>query len=740
MNLKEEAFFAKLLTTFRIEADEHIKALSDGLLALEKGLSEEERQQTIEKIFREAHSLKGAARSVNQQAIEKICQSLESIFAIWKQEFSPPPPAIFNTLYEAIDILGPAIIDPPDSNTIYSITERLDTIASGKEKETPSSSKPVSSSEFVDTKPLNTKERSIRISLSKMNQLFQGIEEMLMIKLISQQQILDLKDHFTCLRKQEKEVAQFASEIQTLRQNHQQNPEAAKKIGVFLDRQQEEIKLSKEGLNRLIKNADQNFHFIESIVDTLLEDMKKALMQPINTLFEVFPRMIRDISNQLGKKIKVEFQGGEIEVDRRILEEIKDPLIHLIRNAIDHGIEAPEERKKKNKSVEGTIKVVAAESHGNTVEISVSDDGKGIDGERLKQSAVQQGLIAVKEADGLTEEELIKLAFQSGVSTSPILTELSGRGLGLGIVSEKTDKLGGHVFVETMAGQGATFKIILPLTLATFRGIHITVCGESFYVPTHNVKRVLRVKRQEIKTIESYESIVVENHSLAFVDLADLLGLSRINIEKKVDESVFALIISALEKSIAFRVDLVHQEHEILVKSLGKPCVRLRNIMAAAIMESGEVIPILNPADLIHSATNGKISAAHSIRLKPEAKEKVILLAEDSITTRLLLKNILDSANYKVITAADGLEAWEVLQTHKIDLILTDVEMPRMTGFSLVEKVKAHASLSALPVVICTARGSKEDRERGIDLGASAYIDKSTFTQQGLLGILQKLI
>lgn len=778
--MKEEEFFAKLLATFRIEADEHLKSLSDGLIALEGDLPQDQRQQTIEHIFREAHSLKGAARAVNQYAVEKICQALENVLSIWKQNQLKPSPEFFDVLSTALDDIGSAIASPPDQETLSKIIQKLEgikakqtTISSTSPPEPPISSEkkeekqkqksekkefspaaPKIELEVTETKTSEVKEtfkdKSIRVSLQKMNQIFQEVEEMLMVKLIAQQQVSHLKQLQEKQRAQEKEATRLIPEMQILRhilQSEKTNlygREAAKKMFAFLDHQQEEIKFHREDLNKLIKAAEQNTRFVEALIDTLLEDMKKVLMQPLNTLFETMPRMIRSIAHELGKEIHVEFQGGDIEVDRRILEEIKDPLTHLIRNAIDHGIESPQEREQAQKTSYGTIKIIAAESHGNHVALSIIDDGRGIDSAKLKKVAVQQGLVSQKEVTEFTEEEAIKLAFHSGISTSPTVTELSGRGLGLGIVSEKVDRLGGQVIVESQLKQGTKFTLLLPLTRATFRGIHITVAGQDFIMPTHNVKRVLRVKQEEIQTVANHETILVDHRSIPYIHLADVLGLTR---QSQKDSSFthlqFVILISAAEKTLAFGADDVHREQEVLVKGLGKQCVRVKNIMAATVMEWGNVIPILNPIDLIRSSIKGKMGRATELP-EPEKEtflsKKRILLVEDSITTRLLLKNILETADYEVKAAVDGVEALEVLRSQPVDLLLTDVEMPRMDGFTLIERVKEMEALKDLPIIICTSRASPEDREKGIELGANAYLDKSRFTQQELINILKKLL
>lgn len=742
MNNQDEAFLEKLRATFRVEAEEHLKALSDELLLLEKKCTPEESQKKIEKVFREAHSLKGAARSVNHQTIQNICQVFEDVLSQWKSNRLTVTPAFFDILHATVDVLEKELSGETNSKKINEMIEKLTAFSNSSEeiiKPEEDLPKPQEIKENVI--PSGSATKTIRISLPKLDNLFQEVEELLMVKLTSQQELSQLKNLFGVLCKTEKELGKFVSETEMRRQGNSQDSESFKKMILFFGKHQDGVKSIHDSLNKILKGSEQNVHFVSSMVDTLLEDMKKILMQPISTLYESIPRMVRDISRELGKEIHLELNGGDIEVDRRVLEELKDPIIHIIRNALDHGIESPKERTKMGKDPIGKITINAYESHGSNVEISISDDGRGMNTEKLKETALQKNMISAKDATELSIEDTIKLAFQSGLSTSPIITDISGRGIGLGVVTEKVDKLGGRVNVESIPDKGTTFKLNLPLTMATFRGVHVTVEGEDFIMPAHNVQRVIRIKEEDIKTVESFEALTVNDQSLSFLRLADILGIEKKEKKSESQRNLFALIIKAEEKTLAFGVDYIHREHEVLLKSLGSQCPRVKNVMAATIMDWGKVIPILNPIDLVRTGIKGEISRTrHSSAQESGTKKKIILLAEDSITTRLLIKNILESSGYEVKTAVDGVEAFEILQTEEIDLLLTDVDMPRMDGFALTEKVRAMISFKDLPIIICTARGSREDRERGIEIGANAYLDKNSFTQQSLVSITEKLL
>lgn len=794
MDSKEDAFLAKLLATFKIEADEHLKNLNAGMLAIEKSDSTKTPQDLLETVFREAHSLKGAARSVNHGQIQLLCQAMENIFAALRQRRISFCKEIFDAIYSAIDLIDQLLEDsakPGVKSQLNEMVQRLEDLVadalktniaeSRKSIAPPEASAPnpqISIQEFSKPTPLELsnkpgsqgiatkefdelqvedtkkeppagsaqqfKDRTVRVSLSKLDSLFQQAEELLTVKLTSQQQLHDLKLLERLLLHWSKEALPLQSEISHIPMcmDNAAVQQKGTKISQFFDQHHTFIKSFKEILARLIRSTSQDCRLVGSIVDSLLDDTKKLLMQPFSTVIGTFPRMVRDLSNQLEKEVLLDIQGAEIEIDRRILEELKDPLIHLMRNCIDHGIEAPSERKRKNKPGAGVIHIAVSQLSSNSVEIIVADDGQGINLSAVKQSAIKQKIITPQEAELLADIDATMLIFQSGISTSRIVTELSGRGLGMGILLEKVDKLGGQLTVDTNAS-GTTFRIVLPLTLATFRGIQLQSSGRDFIMPTQSVRRVLRIKANEVKTLENRLTVTVDGKALSFVHLKDILGLPDTEAAEGGQEWITVLIVKAVEQTVAVGVDAVINEREVLVKRFGKQLTRVKNILSATVMEMGKVVPILNPSDLIKSIVAGNSSqrgrgAALQSDKPPVAKR--ILLAEDSVTTRMLLKNILEAAGYDVSVAVDGLEAFNMLKNKKVDLLLTDIEMPNMNGFLLTEKVRKAEALKDLPIVLCTSLTSQQDRERGVEVGANAYLDKSSFTQSHLLDVIEKLL
>jgi two-component system chemotaxis sensor kinase CheA len=343
----------------------------------------------------------------------------------------------------------------------------------------------------------------------------------------------------------------------------------------------------------------------------------------------------------------------------------------------------------------------------------------------------------------LSDAEALSLMFHSGVSTSPLITEISGRGLGMAIVREKAERLGGHVAVHSEAGCGTTFRIVLPTTLATCRGILVEVAGQVLVIPVVYVERVGRVAPADIKTVMNRETIAWHGRAMALVRMAEVLELPRDARRPAAPACWPVTVLGAGEERMAFAVDAVLHEEEVLVKRLSRPLVRVRNVAGVTVLGSGRVVPILNVADLLKSAVRaGDTAPAGGAPPRPpdDARRKAVLVVEDSITARMLVKNILESAGYRVQTAVDGQEAWTALHTAPFDAVVSDIEMPRMNGFELTAKIRGEKKLADLPVVLVTALASREDRERGVEAGANAYIVKSNFEQSKLLEILGRMV
>lgn len=763
MDAKDSEFLKRLRATFRVEAEEHIRAISSGLVELEKTPTTERRAEVIETVFREAHSLKGAARSVNLRDIESVCQPLEGAFAALKHRQIVLSPALCDLFHQAVDNIAQLISSADGERTLSDrahakeLIRQLGKVSQGASQSgKPEESEPVAEALPIEvtpappprkeeTTPQGPPERetpilveTVRIPTAKLDPLLLQAEELILANMAAGQRSIEWREF-------NQELVSWKTE--STKWKDRQPTMAAPVLSEFLELHEARLNALQSRVAAVAETAEQDQRAVRRLVDDHLEAMKQVLMLPITSLVEVFPKLVRDLAHDQGKEVDLVIRGAEIEIDKRILEELKDPLTHLLRNCVDHGIRKPEERARRNKPRRGTILLSFGARNGRQVEILVSDDGAGIDVDQVRAAAIKAGFVSPEAAGKVDPQTILSLIFQSGITTSPIITDISGRGLGLAIVREKAEKLGGAVSVDSRINVGTTIRLILPLTLATFRGVLVRAGEQVFVLPTINVERVLRVSPREIKTVENRETLQLDGHILSAVRLGDALGLpvqkkgsSSVRIPATTANYVPVVVLAFADKSIAFLVDEVLDEHQVLVKGLGKQLRRVRNIAGATVLGTGQVVPVLNVPDLMKSAVRTAGAARAAAIEKSHERTGSILVAEDSITSRTLIKNILETAGYRVATAVDGADAFTQVRSGEFDLVVSDVDMPRMSGFELTAKICADKKLGELPVVLVTALESREDRERGIEVGANAYIVKSSFDQSNLLEVIRRLL
>lgn len=730
MRSSDDEFLETLRETFKVEAAEHVQAIASGLVDLEKSPDRPARERLVDQIFRAAHSLKGAARAVDFLDVESLCQSLEDTFATWRDLESALAREELDRAHGAINAIGDALTRPPAGDASPLTATLVATQSSVR---------------TADSR-IAAPEETVRLAVSKLDAQLVDAEEMLAAKLMAgrrAQELRELLERFATWRKEWGSIESHARAVRrAITPTSQRDPQLAAEVGRvvdFLDWNADYLKTSEQRMALLCRAADHDTATVGKLVDDLLENSKKLLLLPFGTLASQFPRIVRDLCRDQGKDADLVISGEDIEIDKRILEEMKDPLVHLLRNCVDHGIETGDARVRAGKPVRATIVLAAARVNGNKVQLVVSDDGAGIDLAKVRESAVRHGVVSHAQGLELDDSASAQLIFESEVSTSTRITRLSGRGLGLAIVREKADRLGGSVMVESQTAKGTQFTMILPAQLATFRGLFLECAQQLFVVPTAQVERVARVARDEIGTVEDRFTVTIDAKAVAFIRLSDVLQLASGDAHFATDRWSTIVVLGSGEQRIAVGVDAVIDEQEVLVKPLRKPLSRVRHIAGATILPSGQVVPILNVADLLKSARTAAVSTP-SRTLAAQPVVKSILVAEDSITSRMLMKNILESAGFKVATAVDGMDAFTLLRAGRFDLVVSDVEMPRLNGFDLTARIRADKRLRELPVILVTALERIEDRTRGIDVGADAYIVKSTFDQHDLLDAVRRLV
>jgi len=751
----DREFQERLLATFREEAEEHVRAISSSLIDLENTPGLEERAPIVEKIFREAHSLKGAARAVNLKEIETVCQSLEGVLARTKRREIELTADALDVMHKAVDSIGrflpgsrrERLEDPPKTGDLLGSIEAISLGSSVVQQS--------GQADVVVPLPFDGAEKKIagetvRVPADQLDRVLLQVEELVPLRMGSTNRSVELLDLARDMSQWKREWAKVQPVERSLRQSIDNDGKAsemgnlrARMLLDFLEWNDEFSRKFETRLKSISRSAGRDQRSLGAMVDSLLRNTKLLLLRPFSSLTETFPKLVRDLCRQQGKEASLSVQGADIEIDRRILQEIKDPLIHMVRNCIDHGIEKPDVRVRLHKERRGAITIAIEQKSANTVEIAISDDGVGIDPQSVRDAVVKSGLVGADSAQAMGDSEILEFIFQSGVSTSPIVTDISGRGLGMAIVREKVEKLGGDITLDTRPKAGTTFRMLLPLTVSTLRGLLIRLGEQSFIIPVTFIERVASAEKDSLQTVENRATVLIGGQAVSLVRLHQVLDLPAVGLGDAGPESLSMVVLATSERRIAFQVDEVLGEQEVLVKSLGPQLVRVRNVGGAAVLGTGKVVPILNATDLMKSAvkTASRPALAQGVEEEPTPSRRTsILVVDDSITARTLLKNVLESAGYLVRTSVDGAEAFATLRETKFDLVVSDVDMPRLNGFDLTAKIRADKKLTEIPVILVTALESRQDRERGIDVGANAYIVKSSFEQSNLLEIVRRYV
>lgn len=761
----------KLRQAFAAEAVERLSAMETALVGLESQAGQNALSaDLLEDFYRDVHSLKGASRTVGAMAVEAVCQPMESVLGALKAVRLTPSPALFDLLHKALKTLrsllarfdpeqGGRSLPPPDDPTLARLAAALSAAAEGRETPAdvssslhdgarqPGAPAPETGPDQDDRScPSPRTARShelLRLPSERLERLMRDCEEFLPEKQAMAELLEGAKRIQNDLLLLRRHMGQMATELTKAVTGL--TGKSGQDLLPLLDR----CENLSAGLGAEVKshaarlNARQRS--LTGKVDDLLGDLKQALTLPISHLFERFPMVARDLSQELGKSAELVLEGEDMEVDRRILDQLHDPLLHLVRNALDHGLEPPDERGRRGKPGRGRITLRASALEQDRMEIVVADDGRGIDHEAVLEAARAAGLTDGAEAAGLSRDAALDLVFRSGMSTSKAVTELSGRGLGLAIVRERVERLGGTMRLETRPGQGTAFHLFLPLSFSSFPALAVLAGERTFLLAKSRIERMLLLDPEDILRLEGRDAVNYQGSPLPMLDLADILELPESTEDHEEERGqgrlMHVIVAASGGRRVALRVDALLGEREIMVKSLGNQLRRVRNVAGVTVLSDGSLAPILHVPDLV---AGGLGDASRRPARGPAAAKppevRTVLVAEDSITSRMLLKGILESAGYAVVTAVDGVEALARLREARPDLVVSDVQMPRMDGLELTRSIRGDKSLSALPVVLVTSLDSPGDRERGVDAGANAYIVKSSFDHGDLLQTVRRLI
>jgi two-component system chemotaxis sensor kinase CheA len=687
---------AEFLGIFRDEANERLDSMSTALLAIEDGRASAD---AIDSLFRDAHTIKGGAGMLGLEAIGVLAHAVEDVLADARQQ-GDLPAGLADPLLRACDVLRALVNgdDAVDGDAIAAVIAELasEPVPAGETALAPAHREPA-----PPPPPLRV------------------------VKTPEAPPVVESPPAVEPPPAPAVERRSVPADVQSTRGRTVRVP--AEKLDVLLDLVGETV-LHRQRLGHLVAAGDSAQHEELSdeldLGDRLLGALQDAAIQtrtlPFGSITGPFPRAIRDIANAEGKEVELVVQGTETELDRVILEGISEPLVHMLRNAVAHGIETPAERLATGKKTRGCV-VLAAEQRGALVAVTVTDDGRGVSPALLAQAA--------------REGSLVDILARPGFSTRTEVSDLAGRGVGFDVVKAHVESFGGSLRIESEPGAGMSVTLLLPLTLALLDVLLVERGPQVFGVPLASVQEAVAVT--ETLSLIGRKSLDLRGASVPFGDLADLLGADAPPLPPRAP----AIVVAAGGRRVALACDRLIGESEVVVKALGPLLGSVSGYLGAAILGDGRVALLIDPASATSASPWDRQSEALAATAVEQRASRTLLVVEDSFMVRELQRSILEAAGYRVVTAKHGLDALEQLAAHsEIELVVTDVDMPEMDGLALTAAIRASAEWQALPIVVVTSRHNDEDRRRGVDAGADAYMVKDSFDQHALLDTVARLV
>jgi two-component system, chemotaxis family, sensor kinase CheA len=702
-------------------------------------------------LARGLHGLKGAARAVDAGLLEQVVHATETaVLAVASRE--RPPQTWFEAMRAALEVL-PALhrggtVDVAralaDLGAFSAPQEAVDEpkVVQPKGQEAPRVEAPRGEQPPRERPQVAADQGSVRVSLTKLDALLTESGELSVTRLRVGERLQELRALQTELERWQREWQKSRPVRARMRRTGHRGREADALLR-SADHADRQIQALVQRTRELVTSLSQNTAQLGTVSDAIGQQVMAIRLLPAGTMLAPFERLVRDMSRQIGKEARLELVGTETELDRRILDELRDPLMHMVRNSLDHGLEPAADRVAAGKPAQGCIKMSAGQ-RGDRVQISIEDDGRGLDVEAIRATAIRRNVMTAERAEVLDTAALFDLIFHPGFSTRSTVSEISGRGVGMDVVRDHVARLGGSISVQSSPGEGTKFTISVPLTLATTRVLLVEDAGQIYAVPSSSVERTGRIRASEVHRLEGRVAVEVDGQVVPLIELSGVLQRPRTD-STSADEWRPFFVLRGDERTVALLTDRLIDETELVVKALGAPLKRVRHVSGAAVLGTGAVVVILNPADLFRSS-QGTFEATPRLvdpairKEQAEAPKKRVLVVDDSVMTRTLERTILESAGYSVIIATDGVHALELLQQSPVDAVVSDVEMPRMSGLELTAMLRQDERWRRLPVVLVTSLDSPEHIERGAAAGADGYIVKGRFDQGDLVQAVGRLI
>lgn len=733
--MSDEFDVSELSDVFFSEAELRLQELNRGLLELEEN---HENAEVLGEIFRVVHNLKSGAGLLGFHDLSSIAHRVEDVLQALRDGSMEWTPELFDVLFAGADALAaakaaaqagqPSAVDAAAVMESFSAMHaQVTSPQEDRERPADRTVRTTVSEPCKDDKREGELAEMIRVRVDRVDRLMDLVGELTVRRLREQERAQALRELMNRAMTAESALTRVRGE--TLASRDPESP--------GLDTALTYVQQLRRDLARFTKEFERATAELAELSDEVQNEALSMRMVPIASVFDPLPRLVRDLARGRNKRVRLVVEGRDTELDKKITESIADPLAHLVRNAVDHGIEDPEERQQAGKPLEGTITVRAAQ-RGRRVIVEVTDDGRGIDPGLVRTAAVRRGLISAASVAELDETEALNLVFRPGFSTSTKIDSVSGRGVGMDVVKSNVEALEGTVRIVSRVGKGTRVTLVLPLTLAISQALILRAGGQVFTIPTVTVSGLTEIAPGRSSTVRRKPTVRIGDRTVPLIHLSHVLGLPHSGSFRR---SQSAMILGGEDHQVAFLVDEVIGEQPVVIKPLGSILRRAPNFAAGTILPNGRVALVLNAAELLSSARQApKLADAAPAAPERPPRPRKVLVVDDAIATRELERSILAAAGYEVQVAIDGLDALEKLRGDSFDLIVADVEMPRMDGFALTAALRADERYTDVPVVIVTAHETDEDRRRGIEVGAQAYIVKSAFDQENLLATIKQLI
>ncbi|NOX76189.1 MAG: hybrid sensor histidine kinase/response regulator [Gammaproteobacteria bacterium] len=733
---------------FRQEVEAQVSTLSQDLIALEKNAGS---PQHLESLMRAAHSLKGAARMVKVDAVVSIAHVMEDAFvAAQRGELSFSSEHIDVLLRATDTIVSIAALDEDTqqqwqqendadlSTQVAALSQIL------QQEQQPSAGTVPPSVEMLPGPDEHRNGagqggeggrgagRTLRIDADRMSKILGMSGEML----VESRGLAQYTDALYFIKRQQDELMLT---LERWRDSDEPGRETAR-----LDYQRaafQRLDDIRRALSEQINSLGEFTRRNSNLSNKLYHEIAGSRMRPFLDGVTGFTRMIRDLGRSLKKDVTLDIRGGDTPVDRDVLEKIKAPLNHLLRNAVDHGIEPFEERAAAGKSQLATI-VLSATHGGGLLKLMVKDDGVGIDVERLREKLVEKGLVEADMLSHLDKNELLEFLFLPNFSTRDEVTEISGRGVGLDVVRDMMRELGGTVSIDSVEGKGSTFRLSLPLSLSVMSALLVEVDSEAYAFPLTRVDRILRIRSDSLMRMEGRQYVPYEGRNMGLISAAQVLGF---DVPMVNDEELTVVVVSDRLDRYGVVVDRFIGQRQLSVQALDARLGKVQDVSSAALMEDGTPLLVLDVDDMVRSINHlvhdgGLDNVYQHAEEKTRLARKRILVVDDSLTVREVERELLESRGYRVETAVDGMDGWNAVRSSHYDLVVTDVDMPRMDGIELVQAIRHDLHLRLLPVMIVSYKDRSEDRRRGLDAGADYYLTKGSFHDDTLIEAVVDMI